>query len=345
MKISTYEIDFEQIIGEINKEKYKKILIQLPEGLKYHTETIQSEIQKNNDIELLFTADPCYGACDIPCYQSMKLMEIDAMIQVGHTEIPSMKTIYENIPIYFINALSTIPIDEIIEKSCDHLVGKNIRIVTTAQHLHTLKKVKEILKSKGYHPIISKGDKRICAEGQILGCNFSCAKTNADTIDSYLYIGSGMFHPLGLTLSTKKQVIIADPYSNNIKKDELADLKDEVLRQRYGAIAHAKTAKKFGILICTKPGQQRIQQAEHIKHILTKHNKKSIMLTMDAITPIYLQNYPNIDCFISTACPRIAIDDYRQYKTTILTPIELEITLGILPFEEYHFDEITPDEE
>jgi 2-(3-amino-3-carboxypropyl)histidine synthase len=48
-----------------------------------------------------------------------------------------------------------------------------------------------------------------------------------------------------------------------------------------------------------------------------------------------------IDCFVSTACPRIAIDDYMQYKVPIITPIELDILLGYKKWDDYIFDEIS----
>ena len=162
-----------------------------------------------------------------------------------------------------------------------------------------------------------------------------------DKVDSFLFIGSGNFHPMGLLLSSKKPVVAADTYTNAIKKQELEDLKDTILRQRYGAIASSKNAKKFGILIGIKRGQQRKKRAEEIKKMLDSFNKKSLTIALDQFSPTSLQGFGDIDCFISTACPRIAIDDYLQYKIPILTPIELEIALGMRKWEEYRFDQIS----
>ena len=44
------------------------------------------------------------------------------------------------------------------------------------------------------------------------------------------------------------------------------------------------------------------------------------------------------DAYVSTACPRIAIDDYLKYTKPILTPIELEIVLGIKEWSDYTMD-------
>jgi len=49
-------------------------------------------------------------------------------------------------------------------------------------------------------------------------------------------------------------------------------------------------------------------------------------------------NYLGFDCFISTACPRVAIDDTPKFKKPVLTPIELQILLN--ERQQYEFDQI-----
>ena len=120
-------------------------------------------------------------------------------------------------------------------------------------------------------------------------------------------------------------------------------MKDTILRQRYGAIANSKNAKNFGILIGIKRGQQRLELIYKIKDMLKSLNKKSYYIAMDNFSSIKLQSYRNIDCFVSTSCPRIAIDDYLQYKKPIITPIELEIVLNKRKWEDYQFDQINND--
>jgi 2-(3-amino-3-carboxypropyl)histidine synthase len=145
---------------------------------------------------------------------------------------------------------------------------------------------------------------------------------------------------LGLLLNSKKPVIVADPFTNTVKKDEIEDLMDSILRQRYGAIANSKNSNKFGILVSTKRGQQRIELVNKICILLEKFNKEYLIISLDYISPNSLSGFRDIDCFISTACPRIAIDDYLQYKKPIITPIELEILLDIRKWEDYEFDQI-----
>ena len=341
MKITGYNIDLENAVKTINKNKYKRVVLQIPEGLKKHVSKFVDFLENETNAQFIISADPCFGACDIVNYEFQN-MGVDFAIQIGHTPIPDIEN--PCIPTMFINAQSDLDVTKIVEKTIPYLNGKKIGLVTTAQHIHTLSQVEEILVKNNLIPIVGKGDNRIQSRGQLLGCNFSSAKSIMNEVDSFLFIGSGNFHPLGLKLITNKPVIIADPYTNQKRDKELEELKDSVLRQRYGAIARSKDAKVFGILVVIKSGQQRITLAYSIKEKLLSKNKKAYILALNHFSPSFLESYKDFDCFISTACPRIAIDDYMQYKTPIITPIELDILLGLKKWGEYHFDEITqPD--
>jgi 2-(3-amino-3-carboxypropyl)histidine synthase len=340
MEIQGYSIDFEKIIKTIKKGKYKKIALQLPEGLKIYSSRIIDFLEKKTDALIILSADPCFGACDIANYE-LKNLDIDLIIQIGHTSIPDSENYW--IPTLFINAESKIEVLKVLKKSIPIIKEKGliIGLVSTSQHIHTLGYIQKFLSENNLKSFIGKGDNRISLKGQILGCNFSAAESIAEKVDAFLYIGSGNFHPLGLLLTIKKPVIAIDPYSNNVKVKELEELKNQILRQRHGVIVSLKDAEKFGILIGTKRGQQRIDLANNIKNVLKSKNKKSYMIAANNFMSEILEGYRDIDCFISTACPRIAIDDYLQYKKPIITPIELEILIGKKKWADYKLDEIT----
>jgi 2-(3-amino-3-carboxypropyl)histidine synthase len=48
----------------------------------------------------------------------------------------------------------------------------------------------------------------------------------------------------------------------------------------------------------------------------------------------------DLEGFVVTACPRIAIDDSQMYKKPLITPQELEIVLNKRTWENYQLDEI-----
>jgi len=293
-------------------------------------------LKKEAGVTVLVSADPCFGACDVVNYE-LKNMDVDCVIHIGHTPIPDVENFW--IPTIFVNAQSTLDVTTVVEKAIPFLEGKKIGLVTTAQHLHTLEKVEQILRSHHLEPFTAKGDERISANAQILGCNFSAGTRLAEQVDCFLFVGSGTFHPVGLSMSTKKPVIAADPYTNTVKKQEIEDMKNNILRQRYGAILACRSARRFGILVGLKRGQQRINLAYQIQQMLNAAGKRSLLITQNEFSPSSLQGF-DLDCYVSTACPRIAIDDYLQYKKPIITPLELEIVLGTREWETYAFDEI-----
>ena len=337
MELTVYSIYIEKAAQTITDNRYKKVAIQIPEGLKRVVFKIVEFLEGETGAKIIVSADPCFGACDVVNYE-LKNLDVDFVVHMGHTPILDVENFW--IPTIFVNALSTKDVTKVVEKSITLLEGKKIGVVTTAQHLHTLDTIENILQNHDFEPVLSDGDERIAAKGQILGCDFSAGMDIVDKVDSFLFIGSGTFHPVGLLLSSKKPVIAADPYTNNVKKQELDELKDTILRQRYGAIASSKNAKRFGILVGIKRGQQRIELAHQIKEMLESFNKKSLLIALDNFSPVSLQGFGDIDCFVSTACPRIAIDDYMQYKRPIITPTELEIVLGKKKWDEYVFDQI-----
>jgi 2-(3-amino-3-carboxypropyl)histidine synthase len=64
---------------------------------------------------------------------------------------------------------------------------------------------------------------------------------------------------------------------------------------------------------------------------------------MDKFDPEKLRSL-GFDAYVSTACPRIAIDDFAAYDKPLLTPQELEIVLGVRNWPDYVFDQMTEDE-
>jgi len=337
MKVSNYNINLEEAAKEINEKNYKKILLQLPEGLKIYAADFVNFLENKTDAEFIVYADPCFGACDIVA-SDIKDIGVDFIVQIGHLPILSLKNTEP--PTMFINASVDFDVEKLIKKVVPKLDSNKIGLVSTAQHVHLLEKVRKSLLEENFEVLIGKGDERVDAKGQILGCNFSAASKIKDEVDVFLFIGSGTFHPLGVLINTKKPVISFDPYTNQVMKKELETMKDKVLRQRYAAIAKSKDAEAFGILIGTKKGQKRTDLALKLKDIIDSNNKKSYFIALDFFSSQFLEGFTDIDCFVSTACSRIAVDDYLSYKKPIITPIELEIVFDKRNWDDYRLDEI-----
>ncbi len=341
MKIGGYKINLDFAIEEISKKKCKYVVLQFPEGLKQYALKIAGYLEKHTDASIIISADPCFGACDVFDHT---IEDVDLVVQFGHTSMPGLEKNTCSAPTIYINAQSTLNVSKVVKKAAgtlkNNLSGIAVGIATTAQHVHEIKTICEVLKELGFKPKVGKAHGRIEYDGQVLGCNFSTGTSIAEKIDGFLFVGSGSFHPLGLALVTGKQVVVADPYTNEVRFEEIKKLKDKILRQRYGAIVRAKDAQVFGILIGLKAGQQRLGLADSLRKLLVSQGKKAVIFVINDISPEYLQSFRDIDCFVSTACPRTAIDDYLRYKVPVLTPIELEILLGKRSWDNYQFDQI-----
>ena len=120
---------------------------------------------------------------------------------------------------------------------------------------------------------------------------------------------------------------------------DIEEFYDRILRIRFARITKAKKAKSFGIVISSKKGQLRFDLAIRLKKIINEYGFEAQILNMDFISPDRMLPF-NLDAYVMTACPRIAIDDSAMYKKPVLTPQELQIVLGIRDWDDYLMDEI-----
>lgn len=328
--MSIYNMDTEKVINRIKKKNYKTIGLQFPEGLKVHATSIAKEIEDETDANVIISGDPCFGACDV-CDDKMEGL-VDMIVHYAHTPLP----LRYKVPIMFIEAYSNIDIKNYLEKTLNLLNDYNrIAIATTTQHLHLLNEISDFLEDNGKEVVISSSSKGT-KKGQVLGCNFSSIK-ELDS-DVYLFIGSGNFHPVGIHLFTKSPVIAVDPYNGEVRN--VSDYADRILRIRFSRIVKSQSVKRWGILVSSKEGQFRLALAKKIKKTLEKENMEAYIILVDLINPDILLAYNDLEGFIVTACPRIAIDDSQMYKKPLITPKELEIVLGKRQWENYELDEI-----
>jgi 2-(3-amino-3-carboxypropyl)histidine synthase len=280
-------------------------------------------------VNVIIDADPCFGACDLADIKVNK--HVDLVVHFAHTALP-IKT---DCPVLFIEAHSTADVELPILDALNKLTTdvKTVGVVTTTQHIHKLDEMVKIIEDNGYTVKLDSG--KGTRKGQVLGCNFTSIK-NLD-VDVIIYVGSGDFHALGVKLFTQKPVILADPFIG--KSRDIEEFYDRIIRIRFARITKAKDAKSFGIIMSSKKGQLRYDLALHLKKLIKNYGFEAQILNMDYVSPDLLLPY-NLDAFVMTACPRIAIDDSAMYKKPVLTPDELEIVLGIRDWDDYQMDEI-----
>ena len=326
MKTTSFDLEEKRLKKEISKGTAKIVLVQLPEGLKAEGPRLATLIEDAGALAIV-SADPCYGACDLALPDAESLCA-DLIVHYGH----SSQTKQERVPTIYMEARAKISVKAAVKKAIPLLEPwSNIGLVTTVQHVHKLDEAKILLLEAG--KTVAIGDAGLVKHpGQVIGCNFSNAQSISEQVEAFLFIGGGRFHAIGVALTTAKPTIIADPYEK--RAYPIHDEVPRILKQRWASISEAKGAENFGVLIGLKSGQKRVREAVKIKEKLQKSGRKATLLALREITSNALMQFPNIDAFVNTACPRLSLDDTPNFLKPILSLNEALVMLGEMDWEE-----------
>lgn len=194
-----------------------------------------------------------------------------------------MKTLFIPAEINFLNNFDK------LKKDFD-ILPKNLAIGYTIQYKSFAEKVKNEL-LKNYN---------IINFFQILGCS---KPKNLEKADCILIVADGKFHAISIAYETKKQVYL-------LEKDKLIKIILEEIeifeKKKKAAYLNFLNSEKIGILISTKPGQQRLGRALNLKKELK--NKKVYFFLSNEINLKETENF-GLNFWINTACPRIDLDN------------------------------------
>jgi len=323
-----FDLEEAKLQEEIKKRGAKKVLLQLPEGLKPQAQRLTETIEKAG-AQAIVSGDPCYGACDLPLCEA-ETLGADLIVHYGHSEMVKPKN--ASAQIIYIEAKAKLNVKPTLEKAVPLLrPWTKIGLATTIQHADRLEQVKKILE-KAQKTVYVGNTGHGKSPGQILGCDYANAKAVNDMVEAFLYVGGGRFHPLGLYLATMKPTVVADPFENTAYAiDEYAQ---KTIMKRWTSIVEARNARNFGVIVGLKPGQTNIQAATNIREELEKNGKKTVLLSLREITAANLMQFPNIDAFVNTACPRIALDEPSGFRKPVLTVAEVSVALGKTEWED-----------
>jgi len=332
-----YDLEEPRIIEEIKRRAPHRVLLQLPEGLKPLAAMLARRLQEASGVEVLVSGDPCYGACDL-ALQQMKQLHADLLIHVGHAEIPS-ENAYNDV--IYVEAKSDEKIEKPLAEALKFLKDeKNIGLAASVQHLHLLKIAKETLERAGKVVWIGRASGRLRHEGQLLGCDYGSVASVASNVDAFLVIAGGDFHALGVSLSTGKKTIVADPYQQRAR--DAAQLVDKILRQRYATVLRFKETRRVGVIVGLKSGQMNLALARRLKTLLEESGKVCTLIGSSELIPESIESFTDLEGFVEVACPRVAIDDRSRYHKPVVNLDEALIAIGKKSWEEYgkHTEEI-----
>lgn len=187
-----------------------------------------------------------------------------------------------------IHAKSTIDI-RMPEEVLETLPSQRWGVVTTIQHEHKLSDILSQLRSA-------------LPAGQVLGCNAVAAQEVKDKVDGWLFVGSGVFHPIQVALKTGQKVWLWNPSTREFGiLDE--DLVEKFRAQKQGELSRFLHAKRVGIIVSTKIGQKNLVRALELSR---KKDKEYYVFAVDELDMRRFEDFNFIDFWVNTACPRIS---------------------------------------
>jgi 2-(3-amino-3-carboxypropyl)histidine synthase len=310
--------DISDLVEQLHKRGAQKLALQFPAGLKRRAAEYTAQLREAG-FDIIVSGDPCYGACDLAIDT---LACADVLVHIGHTPVDHRENvIFEPYPVGFDLA--------VLANALPFLKEKTVGLVTTVQHIHLIPGMESFLQEKGIDVQVAEGGRRAPNRGQVLGCSFDAARaTHASEI---LFVGTGVFHPIGIALSTGARVIALDPLTGIAREVSGTAL----LRRRFAVIEKAREAQSIAIIVSTKSGQERLALAERLVAL----SPGTVIVMMREVNPDELLNL-GFGCYVNTACPRLAYDDQVRFPVPVLSPQEFEILCGVRLWDEYAIDEM-----
>ncbi|MEM1775268.1 MAG: diphthamide biosynthesis enzyme Dph2 [Desulfurococcaceae archaeon] len=314
---NNYEVDLKNLQTVLRRAKGRRILLHAPDGLK-HLYSCIAEVLGKVDFEVYYSLNPGYGACDLPLEEA-KAVEADLILHIGHSEYklagtPGVNTIY--LPVYYIEK-PEVQLLEDLHMRLEHLGANRVSVSSTLIEAYFREHVANYLLSKGYTV------KQI--EEPVLGCFYNHVVILDHWADSHVVIAGGVFHPLGLALVSSKPVVALDPYLR--KTWYVKPEAEKVLKKRMYMLLRAKMSTRglLGLVIGARPGQYRYNLVEYLEKLAESKGYKVYKITSEYLTLerlIAIDDALNLDFYVVTSCPRLAIDDLSEFHKPVLTPGE-----------------------
>ena len=319
-----------ELSAAVRAARPRRVVLQVPAGLVRGAGALARRLETEVGAPVDVASRACFGACDPPTADEAP--RADVAVVLGHAPIPNVPSVRTTFYVEMREAGGD-P-GALAEKVRSAGVPVRLGLVASVQHLDLLAPLETALRDRGYAPRVGRGDRRLAYAGQALGCNYTGAEEVEGEVDAFLFVGTGRFHPLGLALAVGRPVWALDPLQG-----ELAPPIDRaaLVRRRQLLVASVRDARHWGILVSTFAGQNRSPTALALQARARAHGREAEILLAQRVDPADLLGR-NVEAFVCTACPRIALDDSANYPKPVLTPPEFLMALGELPLEPYRFD-------
>ncbi|KAJ1722186.1 Diphthamide biosynthesis protein 1 [Coemansia erecta] len=335
---TNYNFEIHKTIWQIQRLDARCVALQFPEGLMIFACTICDILETFCNVEVVIMGDVTYGACCVDDFTASAL-GCDFIVHYGHSclvpvNVTTIKTMYVFVDI----GIDTEHFVRTVEKNFEP--GTRIALVGVIQFVTALQTCRHVLDEK-YSVTIPQA--KPLSPGELLGCT----SPRLTDIDVIVYLGDGRFHLESIMIHNPQIPAYAyDPYSKKFTRERYSH--DEMHSLRKNAIAAAKDAKKFGLILGTLGRQGNPKVLEELKERLAKRGIAYEIVLLSEIFPQKLALFPDVDCWVQVACPRLSIDWGYAFPKPLLTPYEANVALDatewqdVYPMDFYAFDSLGP---
>jgi len=324
-----YNLEVPKTIWRIRRDGFKRVALQLPEGLTMFATTLSDIIETFTEAETVIMADVTYGACCVDDF-SAKALGCDLMVHYGHsclvpvdqTTNIKMLYIFVDIKIDSLHFVESLKVS--LEKE------EQVSLVSTIQFVATLQAVARDLNSEGWKVEVPQA--KPLSPGEILGCTSPDMRSS----QALVYLGDGRFHlESAMIANPLVKAYRYDPYSKVLSREYYDH--DLMKKNRHQAIETAKQADTWGLILGTLGRQGNPNVLEHIKKKAESLNKKVITVLLSEIFPQKLALMPQVGAWVQIACPRLSIDWGLAFHAPILSPYEAAVAMKEVVWQEEHY--------
>jgi len=301
MRVSIYNIPIEEVLSQV---RARRVLLQLPDGLKPYAIKIAKAVQHYTGGEVFVSSGGCYGPCDVAVWEARRI-SADVIVHIGHAPSPHAPS-GNDIKIIYIEGQIVADKSHVLEML--RRLPKDVKRVGLAyvvQYRWLVGDVVQHMRCKGREVVIGPRGSRCAYPGQVLGCDYTTATHIENEVDAFLLLASGTFHAIGMQLCVKKPVFVLDPLGNDLFTVE-KDM-ESYLRRRTARLAKLKDAKRVALAIGTKTGQLFLHEAQLLAQYLKEEGKEVVFVTFDEFYVERIGNFTEVDAYVVVACPRIEV--------------------------------------
>ncbi len=321
-----YTIHLNVVIEKLKLLNPRRVLLHAPDGLKPLYNCVNRALSEFK-LEVYYSSEPAYGSCDIPVEEATEA-GVDVVLHIGHEEYTLIERVEDRkitvlyIPVYYNVKLSESLLSDLYGKLLELGV---MRVTVSSTLIETPQRVDvaNYLKEKGLEVLVS--------PTPVLGCYYGSLLVFDNDVDAHVVVSGGIFHPLGLGLSSRKPILVVDPYSQRVwsAREEA----DRVLKKRFYVILKAREliGGRLGLIIGGRPGQYRYALIDYLRRLAETRGFKAFMITSSYTNLerlVSIDNALGLDMYVVTSCPRLPIDDLSEFYKPVLTPGEFIVLVN-----------------